>query len=306
MGIKHSYQTVTADDPGSEVSSDEWNADHVVTDEVPFVGVSAEPSAPASGSLAVYSKEIAGKMFLKTKGPSGLDTPLQHAFWNNNICMWSPTTAATGLWIGTAGNGNGTHSIALPTTTSFYTSMKRSRWANVVTTINQTLGQRGSEAMFHRGSVAGQGGFFFYTRMGFDVWTNGGRMFAGMTYLTTVVSSSDPSATNDTVGFCVDAADNGAISFLTRGGSATKDPTGFTIVSGKGYDLYIFCAPNSSEYSWRIKDINAGTEAEGVATANLPTNTRLQTPNVLASNAALTPATSIQLGVNRIYVETDY
>ena len=26
----------------------------------------------------------------------------------------------------------------------------------------------------------------------------------------------------------------------------------------------------------------------------------------LASNAALTPVTSIQLGVNRIYVETDY
>jgi hypothetical protein len=47
-----------------------------------------------------------------------------------------------------------------------------------------------------------------------DVWTNGGR-FAGMHTATTVISA-DPSALNNTVGFCVDAADNGLISFLTR------------------------------------------------------------------------------------------
>jgi hypothetical protein len=38
-----------------------------------------------------------------------------------------------------------------------------------------------------------------------DVWTNGGRFFAGM-HATTVISA-DPSALNNTVGFCVDAAD---------------------------------------------------------------------------------------------------
>jgi hypothetical protein len=32
----------------------------------------------------------------------------------------------------------------------------------------------------------------------------------------TTVISADPSALNNTVGFCVDAADNGLISFLTR------------------------------------------------------------------------------------------
>jgi hypothetical protein len=39
--------------------------------------------------------------------------------------------------------------------------------------------------------------------------------FAGMHTATTVISA-DPSALNNTVGFCVDAADNGLISFLTR------------------------------------------------------------------------------------------
>jgi hypothetical protein len=266
--------------------------------------VTTEPSAPSAGTMRVYGKSISGRMSLKTVGPSGVDTVLQNAFWGNNITMWNPTTATAGVWLGTAGGGAGTYSTALPTTTSLYTAMKRARWANVVTTLNQVLGQRNTEAMFRRGSINGHGGFFFFTRMGFDVWTNGGRFFAGMHTGDTVISGN-PSALNNTVGFCVDDADNGAISFLTRGTGATKDPTGYTIVSGKGYDVYIFCAPNSSQYSWRIVDINAGTEVSGVATANLPTNTTMQRAGVLASNAALTPVTSVQIGINRIYVETD-
>lgn len=267
-------------------------------------GITTEPSSPAAGNIKLYSKSIAGRMSLKTVGPSGIDTPLQNAFWGNSICMWTPTAATAGVWQGTAGAGAGTYSTALPTTTSFYTSMKRGRWANVVTTTNQVLGQRNTEAMFFRGNAAGQGGFFFFARLGFDVWTNGSRFFGGMHTGTTVVSA-DPSALNNTVGFCVDAADNGAISFLTRGTAATKASTGMTITSGKGYDVYIFCAPNSSQYTWRIVDINTGTEASGTATANLPTNTTMQTASVLASNGALTTATATQLSLNRIYVETD-
>jgi hypothetical protein len=37
----------------------------------------------------IYSKPIAGKGVLKVKGPSGLDFPLQTAFWQNNITMWN-------------------------------------------------------------------------------------------------------------------------------------------------------------------------------------------------------------------------
>jgi hypothetical protein len=79
----------------------------------------------------------------------------------------------------------------------------------VVTTANQVLGIRNAELMYTRGAVAKV--VFFYARVGMDVWTNGGR-FAGMHTATTVISA-DPSALNNTVGFCVDAADNGLISF---------------------------------------------------------------------------------------------
>jgi hypothetical protein len=270
-----------------------------------IAGITNEPPTPATGLGCFYTKYIGGKFSLKIKGASGLDTPLQNAFWQNNITMWNPTNVTAGVWLGSVGATSGTFSRALPTTTSTYTSVVRSRYANVVTTLNQVIGCRNTESMFTRGSVSPQGGFFFYTRLGFDAWNNGGRFFAGMHTATTVVSA-DPSSLNNTIGFCVDAADNGVISFLTRGTVATKATTPFTIVSNKGYDIYMFCAPNSTQVSWRILDINTGTEANGIATLTLPVNTTLFTAGVLASNAALTPVTSINLGINRIYVETDY
>lgn len=267
--------------------------------------ITNEPAAPAAGQLLYYTKNIAGRLMPKVKGPSGLDYSLQAALWANAAYIWTPTTATGGLWTGTAGAGAGTYTTALPTTTSIYTTIKRGRYANVVTTVNQVLGQRNTEALFFRGAAANQGGFFFQARLGFDVWTNGGRFFAGMHSATTVVSA-DPSTLNNTVGFCVDAADNGAISFLTRGTAATKAATGFNIVSGKGYDVFIFCAANSTQYTWRIVDLNTGAEANGTATLTLPTNIVMLTAGVLASNAALATVTAIQLGVSKIYVETDY
>ena len=268
--------------------------------------VTADPSAPSNGNVAVYGRAYGGYNTLAAR--NALNTPfgLQSALWSKSITMWTTTAATAGVWLNGSGAGNGTFTNVNPTTgATKYQSIRRSTYANVITTTNQLLGQTAGQQCFFRGGTAGQGGFFFYTRCGFDVWTNGGRFFAGMTTGTTV-ASADPSSTNNTVGFCVDAADNGAISFLTRGTAATKASTGLTITSNKGYDIYIYCASNSSQYTWEIVDINTGTAVTGTATANLPTNTQLQFPYVLASNAALTPATSISLGIAKIYIETDY
>lgn len=260
-----------------------------------------DPAVPAAGKLLVYAKTIAGRNFLKSIGPSGLSTPLQHAFWQNNITMWSPTTATTGLWLGTAGAGAGTFNIGLPSVGNNYTLMKRSLWSNVATTLNQVLGQRNTEVMY-----LFQNGFFFFTRMGFTVWTNGGRFFAGLATGTTVVSG-DPSTVNNIVGFAVDAADNGLIYFQTKNtGAASRTSTGLTISNNKGYDCYIFYPPGGSTVYWRIKDFVGDVDVSGSTSAELPNATTAETVQVLASNAALTPVTSIQIGINRIYVETDY
>jgi hypothetical protein len=65
----------------------------------------------------------------------------------------------------------------------------------------------------------------------------------------TTVISADPSALNNTVGFCVDAADNGLISFLTRG---LKQPKLVLVLQLLviSYDVYMFCSPNSNQIEW--------------------------------------------------------
>lgn len=272
---------------------------------VSLTGVTTEPSAPSTGQLKIYSKEIAGKMFPKTVGPSGIDSPLQNAFWQNNICIWQPTTASNGLWLGTAPASAGTYATVLPTSTSLYTAMKRGRWSNIATTANQVLTQRSLELMYFLGNSAGMGGFFFYTRMGFDTWTDGGRLFAGLFNGNSLIQS-DPSTVNNNIGFAVDVADNGLIYFQTKGtGAAVRTSTGFTITSGSGYDMYIFAAPNSTTVSWRILEINTGTEATGSSAVSGPAVNVMMMAGIQASNAALTSVNDIQLCINRIYVETD-
>lgn len=269
-------------------------------------GITNEPSTPAASTLALYTKDIAGKMVLKQKGPSGLDTPLQSCLYQNCVQIWTPTNVTGGNWQGDLAATTGTWSNGTIATTNTYTSMRRSRYANVITTTSQVLGVINTNATWLRGNAAGIGGFFYAGRIGFDVWTNGSRFFAGFATATTVISA-DPSALANTCGFMVDAAGNGLIYFGTKDGTTSnKTTTGLTIASNKGYDCYIFAAPNGSSIGWRIVDMNTGTEASGTTSTNLPVNTTVLKAMALASNAALTPVTSTQIGINRIYLESDF
>jgi hypothetical protein len=72
------------------------------------------------------------------------------------------------------------------------------------------------------------------------------------------------------------------------------------MASAKGFD-YMFCPPNSTTVSWRIVEIQKA-ETSGVATLKLPAATTLLAG---VCNAAVA-VVSIQLGINRIYIETDY
>jgi hypothetical protein len=226
----------------------------------------------------------------------------------NLVYCWNLTNATAGIWENTTGAGAGTYTTALPTDTNVFTATKRSRYANVITTLNQVLGQRNTEALFFRGNGnTGSGGFKMFGRGGFDVWTNGGRFFFGMASATTVVSAN-PSLLNNTVGFAVDSTDNGLIYFITRDTTTTtRVSTDLTITSNAGFEMYIECLPNSSQYSWRIVNINTLAESSGIATSTLPVNNTKLTANFLASNGALTTATATHLSISgKIIIETNY
>lgn len=269
--------------------------------------VATEPSTPPSETNFLYADKIADKIVLKTKSPTGIKSYLQKALWNKDITMWLPTNATAGLWLNTVGAGAGTFANTLPSAGSVYLSLKKALYSNVVTTTNQVLGQRNTETLFAIGNGADQNGFFFFARFGFNTWTSGGRFFGGFATATTVVSA-EPSVLNNTLGFAIDSTDGNAIQFISRNTTTTtKVNTGLTAGTGKGYDIVIFCEPNGTSIGWEIKEINnGGAEASGTVNTNLPTNSVFLTGNVLASNAALTPVNSIQLGINKIYVEKNY
>jgi hypothetical protein len=270
-------------------------------------GITTEPGMQSSGILAVYAKSVCGKMMLKQVGPSGLDTPLQNAIWQNNTVLYTPAAAA-GVWQGTVGTNMGTPTIGLPTTTNVGTMLRRSQFPSVVTTANQQVGTR-TEAMFFRGNAAGIGGFMMATRFMLAKWTTGDRLFIGFTSGTTAVVTVDPSSLTNMLGFGVDAADT-AISFMHNDASltCTKDPISGqpSLATNNAYAAYIFCKPNDSTVYYRLDNLTTGTVLIDSSTStDLPVNTTALTCQAIIGNAANIVAGDANIGVNRIYIETD-
>jgi hypothetical protein len=272
-------------------------------------GITAEPAAPSTGNLQIYSKAVSGKMQLKMKGPSGLDTPLQVALWQNNTVLFTPGAAA-GNFQGTVGSTLGTAAIGAIATTNLYTMMRKSTFASVVTTTNQQVGIR-TESMFARGNATGLGGFLFVCRFGFTSIKTGCRAFVGLSSVTTTEVTGDPSAQLNQVGFGFDLADT-AWTFMHNDGVgiSTKDAIAgqaALATNNTGYDAYIWCAPNDTTVYYRLDRIDTGATICDTSTAtDLPVNTTLLTAQCVMSNGtANIVANDATLGINRLYVETD-
>lgn len=277
----------------------------------PFILLSSitNPSpTPSSGILLLYSKSVSGRMMPKWKGPSGVDTMFQASYAVNNIVTWTNTSATAGLWYASIGAGAGTFAQLLPTTTNFYTNMKRGTYANVVTTLNQQVGQRQTDSMYFMGNASGQGGFFMVIQFGLDIWTTGARLFVGLSVATTAMVTVNPSTVNNSIGFCIDAGDT-AITFLTKGtGTAVKTTISGqpTLANNQGYTAFIFCRPNDSTIYFRLDDINSdSTIIDSSVSTGLPAGTTMMGAKIVASNAALTPVNSVKIGLNKVYIETD-
>lgn len=78
--------------------------------------------------------------------------------------------------------------------------------------------------------------------------------------------------------------------------------------TGQGYDFYMFAKPNDSEVFYRLDNLNTGAIlSEGSLTANLPAAATFMGPNVGMSNGtANIVASTVAIGVNRIYIESDH
>jgi hypothetical protein len=267
------------------------------------------PSVPGSDSLNLFARSLGGRMMLRQQGPSGLSTPLQPSFFQNNIVIINTNASSTITSIGNTVTSVGT--ISHPAVTNAYGFM-----ANFVTaaTALATSGTGNATLLWQRGATSGANGFFFNARLSFPdisyeqtTASTGSRIFVGLTNGTMAASVASDDPAGHFAGFFRRSV-NGA-SIDTHWQFATKDnvtidvnSTGLTFSAEKVYDFYIFCAPQGTEISWRIDNVTDGTMAEGSTTTRLPDNTtnmragfQLQTVNALARN----------IRMQRVYIESD-
>ncbi len=239
--------------------------------------------------------------------------PVQSALWNSRELL---VLAGIGnSWSAVIGNTMsvalaGTASTPALATTNLYTVQMRVARATVITTANQQVGAVGATlAPYLRGASAGQGGFLFVCRFGFETWTGGDRLFVGLSAAVGSMVTGQPSAITDMMGFGIDASDT-AITFMHNDSSGTAvktSITGTTLASGQGYIAYMFCKPNDTVVYYRLDDINAGTTLadSSIGTSELPTNTTFLFPAVVMGNAANAGAGNATIGLLSLYIETD-
>lgn len=287
-----------------------------------FPAIVSEPSTPAAGFLSVYARSVAGRMLPKIKGPSGLDTCMQTALFQNRIMTYVPSTGSTGTGSGTGlgpvWTSGGTVTTPTPSSTSpaIANQMRRTRYANVVTTADQTLGVKAAAAdtlNYWLGNAAGLGGFFYAARFIVELYPAATvRIFAGLTASSSTYVVASNTVLNNTCGLWHDTTDpsSGANSFnfVTRNASTTTKQSialSNAIAAGNAYDFYMFCPPNGSTIYWRLDDIVNNVTYEGNTGTTLPVNTAFMGPQCAMSNGANTTVTTTAIGVAGVYTEAD-
>lgn len=284
----------------------------------------SNPSTPATDTLRIFARKVAGRMLPKWIPPSGVDNPVQPALFGNNVVTYVPSsstnggTATLGGW-GISWTAGGTVSHPTPSSTSpaVVNQMHRTRYANVVTTTNQTLGIMSNAAglpQFWRGNSSNVGGFFFAVRFVVELWPAATvRIFVGLSDSTTAQATLDiASMTGNLCAFAHDTTDAASVLwFVTRDGSTTHK-TAITLANnlaaGQSFDAYIFCKPGDSTIYYRLDEINGGTTlADTSETNNIPTATAFMGPQIHMSNGtANTTVTTTAIAINRVYIESDH
>ena len=268
------------------------------------------PTIPAADTANIYAKSIAGRMFLRMQGPSGLANPLQTSFFQNNIVMINTNASSSVSSIGNSVTSVGT--ITHPTPTPTYGWM-----ANFATaaTVSATSGTGTNGTIFVRTTVANDAaGFFYYARIALpDANYNetgsltGSRIFSGLTTATMAAVVASDTPTGSHCGFfrrhINGAAQDTNWQFMTRDGTTTNYvDTGLVFTPEKVYDCYIFCPPGGANIGWRIDNVSDETSFEGTTTLNLPAVSTYMRAGfqLFTSNAVVR-----NIRMQRVYIESD-
>lgn len=237
-----------------------------------FNGQAAMPASPAAGQLNVFAKTLGGRMLLRMQGPTGLSTPLQPSFFQNQIYIISTNITTTLTTLGMNVTSVGT--ISHPAYNEDYGYM-----ANFASngTAAGTCGTSFNVANLWRGATLGKSnGFFLAQRLAFPdaAYTQSGvgtgsRIFAGVTSLALsaqVVTDSPVASYIGLVRYHTDAGRQDANWQVISKDGTTQSilDTGMLFRPLCVYDIYLFAPPASDRVYWRVDNITTGETAEGV------------------------------------------
>lgn len=316
MGIKHTYQSATPDNPGAEISSSEWNANHTIDSEVLIPALAAEPAVPAAGFGALYARSLAGRVVPKWMGPAGVDYPLQAHIGLNNVSVWrggATTTAGTFA----AQIGNMPYTSASPSAplipTLAATSLRNQTYRGTIrtgTTAGALAYIRANTLRFWRGNAAGLGGFLVVTRFALSgTIQTGQRSFIGISDSVANPTNVDPTTatTPGKVGLAQNAATgNWSLVHNVTGTAPTIIALGanFPINNTDLMEVALYSAPNGSSIGYRVVNWSTGQQTSGTLTTNIPAAATFMAPVAWITNNA--QGAQSELDFISTYVETDY
>jgi hypothetical protein len=213
---------------------------------------------------------------------------------------WYPVVnSATPSVVGIAApTATGTAAATTLATTNYLTEQPRVQIPSA-TTANAQCGWSSAQAMALVSTSAGRGGYEFVTRFGASTLPTGPRLFMGVTSVTYVGSTSDPSAlTAHVAAFAKDSADTN-IQFLvnSNAGTGTKTDTGIALAANGWYEASIWCDPGSTTTYGLLIRLDTGAIWFGSTSTDVPGNGALMFPQCLGGLSATTgTAFTAQLG----------
>lgn len=251
-----------------------------------FPLATAEPPTPASG-LYLYAKELLpGNTALKTKRPSGVDSPVQDSISFNRFIKYQ----GGGVALVAIGGGSLTAATAGASITptagpNILNALSRTQFSTAATAnaINSVrAGAVNLAAQVIRGTIDGEGGFRVVMRFNLSALQANNRFFAGLVDVVAAPTNVDPftSTTPGKVGLAVNTATD-ANWRLVHNITGTA-PT--TIALGANYpvnitdliELVLFCRPRlatSGNITYRVRRYTTTGDPAFETTGTLLTNT---------------------------------
>ncbi len=214
------------------------------------------------------------------------------AHFGNGLRYHSAITNATTVppAIGTAVlTATGTAAAGAIGTGSYLAEQNRVHVASV-TTANGQAGYANAVIAGVVSTTAGRGGFEFSFRGGATVIPTGPRLFWGMTSVTFVGNTAEPSAlVANVAAFAKDSTDTN-IQFLvnSNAGTGTKIDTGIPLVANGWYEATIWCDPGSNRMYGLLIRLDTGAIWTGLTTTDVPANNSLMFSQVLGGLSATT------------------